>query len=158
MTSASHALIGAAIASKIPNPYIGLSLAFFGHFVADLIPHWDFAIDRRVKTRRRFFFEAVFDVLLGFITVWYVFNHLPVHPAYLLAAIITAQLPDWVEWALPSILNYHGFPVPFVHRLQQKLHWKMGLPWGLVTQLAIILGLLIVLGILPIPSFYLFAR
>lgn len=34
-----HALIGAAIYTFIPNPWIGLPLAFLSHFVADWIPH-----------------------------------------------------------------------------------------------------------------------
>lgn len=34
-----HALIGAAIYTLIPNPWIGIPLAFISHFAADWIPH-----------------------------------------------------------------------------------------------------------------------
>jgi hypothetical protein len=39
MVLTPHALIGAAIYTFIPNPLIGLPLAFLSHFLADWIPH-----------------------------------------------------------------------------------------------------------------------
>lgn len=158
MTSASHALIGATVAYTIPNPSLGLPLAFFSHFIADIIPHWDFAYGRRPKTRRRIFFEAAIDVVFGFIVVWYIFHKLPVEPVYLFAAIITAQLPDWLDTFLPTVLNYQGFPVKLIDSFQRRFHWKLGLPWGLVTQLVLILGLLVIFGIVPSPNFHLLAQ
>jgi len=41
MLELPHAIIGATIASKIPNPLISLPLAFLSHFLVDLIPHWN---------------------------------------------------------------------------------------------------------------------
>lgn len=158
MTSVSHALIGAAIASRLPNPVIGLPLAFISHFIADIIPHWDFAINRRLKSNRRFFFEAGFDVLLGFGIVWYIFAEVSVNPLYLFSSIIAAQLPDWVDTFLPLVFRYRGYPVMTCRNIQRSLHWKLGLPWGLALQLVIVLCFLIALGILPFPSFYLLAK
>jgi hypothetical protein len=158
MTAASHALIGAAIAARVTNPIIGLPLAFLSHFLADLTPHWDFSTNKNLKGSRRFFYEAAFDVILGFAIVWYVFSNIPVHPAYLIAAILVAQLPDWIEEAPKLAFNYEGFPVNVIHKIQHTLHWKLRLPWGLVTQILLVLGLLVALGILPFPQFQLFAR
>lgn len=36
-----HVAVGAAIASKIPNPLISVPLALASHFVLDKIPHWN---------------------------------------------------------------------------------------------------------------------
>jgi len=45
MTLATHAVVGAAIASSIPHhPILGFTLAFASHFVLDAIPHWDYPL------------------------------------------------------------------------------------------------------------------
>jgi len=41
MLSTPHLLTGAAIVKIIPNPALGLPLAFLSHFALDSIPHWD---------------------------------------------------------------------------------------------------------------------
>lgn len=41
MLELPHTIVGATIASKIPNPLISLPLAFFSHFLLDLTPHWN---------------------------------------------------------------------------------------------------------------------
>ena len=45
MTLTTHAVVGAAIATSMPNhPVIGFTLAFASHFVLDAIPHWDYKL------------------------------------------------------------------------------------------------------------------
>jgi len=41
MLETPHVIVGAAIASKIPNPLISLPLAFGSHFILDKVPHWN---------------------------------------------------------------------------------------------------------------------
>ncbi len=41
MLSTPHLLVGAAIVKIVPDPAIGLPLAFLSHFALDSIPHWD---------------------------------------------------------------------------------------------------------------------
>lgn len=41
MLETPHVAVGAAIALKIPNPFISIPLAFASHFVLDRIPHWN---------------------------------------------------------------------------------------------------------------------
>lgn len=41
MLELPHALVGAAIATKIPNPFISIPLAFLSHLLLDFIPHWN---------------------------------------------------------------------------------------------------------------------
>lgn len=41
MLETPHVAVGVAIATKIPNPWIAIPLAFASHFVLDKIPHWN---------------------------------------------------------------------------------------------------------------------
>lgn len=41
MLELPHTIIGATIATKIPNPLISLPLAFLSHIPLDLTPHWN---------------------------------------------------------------------------------------------------------------------
>lgn len=41
MLETPHVAVGAAIATKIGNPYLALPLALASHFVLDRIPHWN---------------------------------------------------------------------------------------------------------------------
>jgi len=36
-----HVVVGAAIATKIANPFISLPLAFASHFLLEKVPHWN---------------------------------------------------------------------------------------------------------------------
>lgn len=140
MTATAHALIGASLAVKITNPFLGIPLAIFSHFAADLIPHWDLSTNHRQKSPTRLKIEATFDVLLGFIAVAAIFRNL-VDPTYLFTMVIAAQAPDWLK--APS--DMFGFKVPpfsWLDWLGHKLQTRMRLPWGLVTQIVVV-GLLV---------------
>ena len=144
MTATAHALIGASIAVKFANPFLGIPLAVASHFVADLIPHWDAGTNHRKKTKNRLRVEAAFDVLLGFGLSYLLFSTL-VDPVYLFVMIIAAQSPDWLE--APSWM--FGFKVPpfsWLDWLGHKLQTRMQLPWGLVTQVVIV-GTLVYLSV-----------
>lgn len=41
MLETPHVLVGATIASKIPNPLISIPLSLASHFVLERIPHWN---------------------------------------------------------------------------------------------------------------------
>lgn len=137
MTATAHALIGASIATSVTNPILGIPLAIASHFLADLIPHWDAGTNHRQKTMTRIKIEAVFDVLLGFGLSYIIFRNF-VDTKYLFTMIIAAQLPDWLE--APSWM--FGFKVPpfsWMDWLGHKIQARMQLPWGLVTQVVVIL-------------------
>lgn len=140
MTATAHALIGASLAVKVVNPYLGIPIAILSHFVADLIPHWDAGTNHRDKSLARLKIEASLDVLLGFALVFIIFRNLT-NPVYLFSMVIAAQLPDWLE--APSWL--FGIKIPpfsWLDWLGHRLQARLGLPWGLVTQVVIV-GLLV---------------
>ena len=74
MTATAHALIGASLAVKLTNPFIGIPIAILSHFLADLVPHWDAGTNRRKKTIQRLRMEAAADVLLGFGAAFLIFS------------------------------------------------------------------------------------
>ena len=153
MTATAHALIGASIAVKVANPILGIPLAIFSHFIADLIPHWDAGTNHRQKSMTRLRLEATIDVLLGFILVFLIFRNLT-NPVYLFAMVFAAQLPDWLE--APSFM--FGIKIPpftWLDWLGHKIQSRAQLPWGLVTQIVIVatLVLLATINITRIDGF-----
>lgn len=144
MTATAHALIGASIATKIINPYVGIPLAILSHFLLDLIPHWDEGTNHRKKSMNRIRLEAALDVLLGFALSFLIFRNL-VSPTYLFAMIISAQLPDWLE-APSAWFNIKIPPFSWLDWLGHKLQNRLQLPWGLVTQVVVV-GLVLMISI-----------
>ena len=136
MTATAHALIGASIAARVSNPIIGIPLAIFSHFLADLIPHWDVGTNHREKTKTQLNIEASLDILLGFGLVFLIFQN-QVNPIYLFSMVIAAQLPDWLE-APTFLLNINIPPFSWVDWLGHKIQSRLALPWGLVTQIVIV--------------------
>lgn len=137
MTATAHALIGASIAVKIANPILGIPLAIISHFVADLIPHWDAGTNHKKKSLMRLRIEATLDVLLGFALTFLIFRTL-VDPLYLFIMVIAAQLPDWLE--APSFMfNIKIPPFTWLDWLGHKIQSRLELPWGLITQIVVVL-------------------
>jgi len=143
MTATAHALIGASLAVKIANPYIGLPLALASHFAADLMPHWDAGTNHKNKTKKRLIFEATLDVLLGFALVFLIFrNPIALNPIYMISMVLTAQLPDWLT-APASMFNIKVPPFSWMYTLSHNTQTRMQLPWGLVSQIAVVGALII---------------
>lgn len=132
MTATAHALVGAAIATKVVNPILGFPLALISHFMMDAIPHWDAGTNWRSKTKLRLYIESAIDVLVGFGLVFLLFRNL-VNPTYLWSMVIMAQLPDWLE-APAWYLDLKVPPFSWVQSMQDAIHHKLGLPWGLAVQ------------------------
>lgn len=53
MLSISHALTGAFIATKIPNPLLSLPLVLASHYLEDWILHWDVGTGLSNGTRKK---------------------------------------------------------------------------------------------------------
>lgn len=69
MILTTHMLVGAAVALKISNPFLALSLALLSHYFLDMIPHDGYSITN-IKERRwnKSFFDfskVFFDVFIG---------------------------------------------------------------------------------------------
>lgn len=133
MTATAHALVGGAIASATTqNPSLGLSLAFISHPLLDLIPHWDFGIGWREKTKIRLFVECSLDCGVGISLAYFIFGQ-NINLWYFLAVLFVSESWDIAE-APYWFLNWKFSPFSTIYRIMSKLQNKMILPWGIVTQ------------------------
>lgn len=149
MTATTHALVGAAIVSKFPNP-LGLILAFLSHFLLDSIPHWDTYTNGRNHSRIAIFIATIFDVFLALGLVWYFFGRV-IPKTLLFLSVIVSQLPDWLS--APYLffdINFYLFC--FAYKFQAKLHHKLPFPIGLLPQIIVIFFVFLLFGIIPLPS------
>jgi len=144
MTATGHALIGTVIAAKIGNPALAIPIALGSHFLADALPHWDTGTNRHKKSKLRFVMESAIDLLLGFILSWALI--ILVFPAtnlfYAFIIIIASQLPDWLT-APYLFLNWKFAPFTWIYEFQKKFDTEKQLPWGVINQVAVIIGLVL---------------
>lgn len=150
MLATSHALIAGVILKTIPDPKIALLMAFLSHFALDLVPHWDATSEVNngsghnttlvgKKNLPKIIFLSITDILLGFgLTYWFFSN---LNSTMLFITIIVAQFPDWLQ------TPYYFWGVKFApsiwtKKFQKIVHLKAALPWGILTQIAVIVPLL----------------
>jgi hypothetical protein len=142
MLETPHVAVGAAIATKIPNPFIAIPLAFMSHFLLERVPHWNPHLVTEMKaygapTKKSVAVIAI-DVALALgIGSLIAYRALPNtnHAITILAASFASVLPDLIE-----------FPYFFL-KMQNKflliwLKWQKALQvdaepfWGILTQVA----------------------
>jgi len=143
---ATHAIVGAAIASQIPNhPIIALVAGIASHFAIDAIPHWDYPL-RSILSRNKespltldkgllvdFSLIAV-DGLAGLAIALSLFAQ----PSALLTVLLGAlggMLPDPFQFVHRL---YPHEPLHTVQRFHSWIHAKQKLEWplGIASQLA----------------------
>lgn len=140
MTATSHALIGTIIAAKIGNPLIAFPLALSSHIVADFIPHWDTATNRGKKGYKKVFIHTLLDVTLGFVVSYAILNAFfpKTDLTYAFFVVIASQLFDWGT-SLYYFFNIKSFK--WVYEFQKSFNRDLDLPWGLIIQVILIIGL-----------------
>lgn len=145
MTATGHAIIGTIIAAKVSNPTLAIPIAIASHFLADAFPHWDTGYHRKQISKGKFIAESAIDVGLGFvlsyglITLFFPQTNL----SYAFLMVIMAQLPDWLT-APYLFFNVKFAPFKWVYDFQKKFDSRLGLPWGFVNQVAVILILIFI--------------
>lgn len=156
MLATVHALVGASIATKIPDPALGASLSLLSHFIMDSIPHWDFGTNWRKRPKAITGIISIADTAVA-ITLPFLLFGSRVSTAYLAAVIVFSLIPDWMEtpWyiffatkdksepgknaGLWEVLTYR------VYRLESSFHNKAEFPLGLFTQLVTLAFFLLLL-------------
>lgn len=140
-----HTIVGVAVATSVPNPYIAVPIAFALHFVGDLVPHWDIFSEIKGEDRKNGWalLGVMLDLGLG-IAVGIGFSayalwglgDLTLAVSIFLCGIASA-LPD----ALTGPAIYVKNP-PQISRLMKKfqsgLQWQAPLPWGLLSQVLVV--------------------
>lgn len=96
-----HLLTGAAIASKVSNPGLGLFFAFSSHYLSDLLPHIEYSVaniqSKNWKGSKSEFIKVIADFLAGVLMVLILTEKTP---AILLGAVFAV---------LPDVLSFFGF-------------------------------------------------
>ena len=143
MTATAHALVGGAIAASIPNPAIALPLAALSHPILDMIPHWDLGMGWRKKNKVTLFAESVLDLILGIILAYFLFGK-NINPIYFLTCIFFSEI--WDILMMPYLLFGWNF-VPFstAYSWQHKIQSNIKLPWGILTQIGTVTGIVLIL-------------
>lgn len=148
MLETPHAILGAAIATKIPNPFIAIPLAFLSHFALEKVPHWNPHINTETKkfgkpTKQSTLIIAV-DVAValvsGFAIAW---QYLPNY--YLFATIIAccfaSVLPDLIEAPYFFFKMRNKFLEKWL-AFQKSIQADTTPLWGLTTQLITVIATL----------------
>jgi hypothetical protein len=143
MLETPHVAVGAAIATKIPNPLIAIPLAFASHFVLDGIPHWNPHIVTETKkygmpTKKSVVVIVIDSTLALAFGSFVAYQALPNtgHAITILAASLASVLPDLVEapyFFLKMKLNFPKW-IDF-HR---SLQTHSDTIWGVLAQLTMI--------------------
>ncbi|MBX4205880.1 hypothetical protein KW795_01650, partial [Candidatus Microgenomates bacterium] len=104
MLETPHVAVGAAIASKIPNPFISIPLALVSHIVLDQVPHWNphsyTEVQKHGKISDNTRYIALIDVAAALATGFFIASKsLPDtnHAIVILAASFAAVLPDLIK-------------------------------------------------------------
>ena len=141
-----HFLTGAAILKAVPNPLVGLPLAFASHILLDLLPHHDFDITpgftlkdlKYMEKRRKYllFFSVGLDfifLLISFLWVLLIRGPLaisarsPLENNYLmLAGGIIAISPDVIDQTAVAL----DYKLP---AWQNRFQWKVAAKYGFIT-------------------------
>ena len=118
MTASAHAIIGAAIVTKIPDLRISLPLVLLSHILADIPEHWDTGCNWQNKGMKKVFWDSVLDLIVGYSLIALIFIWgLKADPVMTYLGAFVGQLPDFLE-----------FPYFF-------LHWKFA-PWTWINDMA----------------------
>lgn len=140
-----HTFVGIAIGTSVANPLIAVPLSFAMHFLGDRVPHWDFFSNTEKSERREgwrplaVMADLAFGISLGLSVTLYalwVLNDGPLALNIFLCGI-AAVLPDALEGPYIYMKN-EPRSLSYLTRIQRKMQFQAPLPWGIITQLIVI--------------------
>jgi hypothetical protein len=135
-----HAVVGAAIATAIPNPFIAIPLAFLSHFALDMTPHWNPHISTELKkygsvTQKSKLIIYADVAVAGLITLFLASRVLPDsgHAMTIALSGFSGILPDVIE-APYFFLHWKTKFIESWLKFQKSIQNDTGPFWGLTTQ------------------------
>ena len=161
MTLTTHAIVGAAIASIIPeHQVLVFGLAFASHFAVDAIPHWDYyvrsgSINPKIGTAmsydKNLFLDLLsigFDALLGVVLSLLIFAS-PATAGVVVLGAIAGMLPDPLQFVYT---RWRREPLVSLQRFHQWIHTDLRLidrpVLGISSQLLFIVAIVLVTRLL----------
>lgn len=148
MLETPHVFVGAAIATKIPNPWVAIPLAFASHFVLEMIPHWNPHLNTETEkyghiTRRSTAITAIDSTFALISGSFIAYQALPdwKHTLTIFFACFAAVLPDVMESPY-FFLNLKWKIIEKWITFQKSIQNDVSVTPGLITQLLTILGVI----------------
>lgn len=149
MLHTPHFLVGAAIATQIPDPAVATLAALTSHFVMDTIPHVDYIGAPKITPAN--LAVAAGDGVVALILFFAVIE--PTMWGYAFFIGLMANLPDFVEFPgfvwpkwrtlplLKQFSHWHGQVLQYQRELTlPKTSWQYWF-WGLLPQVLLIIFL-----------------
>lgn len=146
-----HTVAAVAIATVVKQPELALPLAFLSHFVLDCIPHWDPLVEKlrtgkfsgvRRKTLLFILIDFLIALDLGLFFVWRALPDVVLATVIFLSAFL-ANVPDALLIPQVFLGKKWSWAVSY-GRLHSRFQTRLSLPWGLLTQVVVIvIGLLV---------------
>lgn len=134
MTLGTHAVVGASLASLVPeHPLLAFLVGFISHFILDSIPHWDYKLlsiskdeNNKLNTDmvmgRNFLIDLSrigFDVVAGLVAIFFLVGDLFHSPFVLILGAIGAMLPDALQFVY---FKYKKEPLRSLQRFHMFIH------------------------------------
>lgn len=151
MTATNHALTGAVVAMAIRQPLLAIPIAFLSHFVLDAIPHFGIHEDDHSKRNNHWLFRTVISVdtvvaATMLITIPLLANE---NSSWwiILLGMLAGIAPDtvWIYRFVRLMRNKVIRPYGRIAQFHQNIQWSEK-PWGLIVEIAWMIGCLIVIG------------
>ncbi len=146
MLLTTHVFVGVVIGILVKNPWIALPAALLSHFALDILPHWDFfSFQNKITSEimRKIYGDVFLGLLVGCYFAYTVMPNLS-KAITILGCSFLSIFPDLIE--APYVFWKKEWAIcTQTISLQHKLHWKLKFPEGLITQLILIIGCLILL-------------
>lgn len=149
MLETPHVAVGAALASKIPNPLISIPLSFASHFVFERVPHWNPHLNTEMKkyghitdkSKKIVIIDVALAILVGGV---FAYHSLPnyKHAATILVSSLASVLPDVIEGPFFFLNSKSKFIEKWI-KFQKSLQVDTTVFPGLITQMATIIAAIV---------------
>ncbi len=140
MLETPHVVVGAAIATVIPNPFLAIPLAFLSHFALDMIPHWNPHLNTEKKKYGKITKQSTY-IIIGDVIASLVIGLLMArrvlpdtgHTIGVLFGAFAGVLPDIVEGPY-FFLNLRTKATDKWLKFQKSIQNDAEPFWGITTQ------------------------
>lgn len=139
-----HLLLGAAIGSKISNPFLALPMAVLSHYFLDSLPQKEYSI-RNIQERRwnkalPDFLKVFSDIFIGISLIVLFSDNSPA----MLASAFLAILPDGITllgriFSQNKLIILHQKFHQAVNNICDSENTKIPAFWGILSQVMVVL-------------------
>ena len=146
MLETPHVVVGAAIATKFPNPLIAIPLSFLSHFALERVPHWNPHLNTETqkygKPTKITTIIVVIDVILSLSFGLFIAINTSISPQHfwtILASCFASVLPDVIEGPY-FFLKLRNKGIKTWIKFQKSIQVDTSIVPGLLTQVITILA------------------